>query len=176
MRGIGIGVEEADRDALAARRAQRGDGGAQRVLVQRAQHRAVGRHAFRHFHAQLARHQRLGAARKQVIDMRAALAADLQQVAEAFGRDQPRARELALQQRVGRDRRAEADEAHLRRVALRQRQDLADALHRRAVGILGRGGELVAQAFARPRVHQEHVGEGAPDIETDPDRARHSAR
>ena len=80
-------------------------------------------------------------------DFRARLVADLQRVAEAARRDQQRALALALEQRVGRDRRAhldDADGAGRDWRARREAEEVADRLHG-GVGIGGAFGQELAR-------------------------------
>ena len=61
--------------------------------------------------APLGRHQRRRMGRAQAVEVGARLAAELDDVLEALGGDERRARALALQQRVGRDGRAVRERA-----------------------------------------------------------------
>jgi hypothetical protein len=115
-----------------------------------------------------ARVQQLGQHDVAVEDARALLVADAQRVAKALGRDQQRRLALALEQRVGRDRRA-----HLHALDLRRRdrligpqpQQVADAGHRRVAVLLG----VLAQQLVRDQRPvgplADHVGEGAATVD-----------
>ena len=81
------------------------------VGIERGQHVAVAVHAFRHFEAVAARHQRVGELQEQVVDVVALLGAHLQDVAEALRGDQAEARAAALDQGVGDQRGAVHDVA-----------------------------------------------------------------
>ena len=78
MRGIDVGVQEADRDRLDVLRAQRRDQAFQRCLIERQQHGAIGSEAFGHFQSQLARDQRLGPLHVEVVLFETMLVGDLQ--------------------------------------------------------------------------------------------------
>ena len=105
VRGIDVAVQEMDDHGLAAHGEQLLRRLGHRRLVERRQDLAVGVHALGHFQPDLAVDQRLeGAA--QAIGLRPRAAAELQHVAEALGGYQPDLGDLALEQRVGRRRRA----------------------------------------------------------------------
>ena len=92
---------------------------------------AVVAHALRHLQPQVARHQHRRLVGLEVVEVGALLPADLQQVAEAVGGDQPGLHAAMLDQRIGRHRRAVAEIAD--RVAARRRPGRApsaDALRR----------------------------------------------
>ena len=83
VRGVAVGVQEADGDRLDAFGAQRARGGAHRGGVERGQNVAVAVHPLGDFQAVAARHQRFGELQEQVVDVVALLGAHLQDVAEA---------------------------------------------------------------------------------------------
>ena len=101
MRGIAVGVQEADGDRLDALRAQAQRGGAHFGGIQRGQNVAVAVQPFGHFQAVAAGHQRFGELQEQVVDVVALLGAHLQDVAEAARGDQAEPGAGALDQRVG---------------------------------------------------------------------------
>ena len=82
-----LGVQEreqqADRDGVDLRLPQRVDGLLQAVLVERLE-LALGPHPLLHREAQISRHQRLRAPLGEVVERRAVLAGELDQVAEAL--------------------------------------------------------------------------------------------
>ena len=96
--------EQADRDRLDPRRAHGLDRRRERPLVERHDD-AVGPHPLAHGEPQLARDERRRAVRRQVVERGPVLAADLDHVAEALGRDERGAGAAPLEQRVRRDRR-----------------------------------------------------------------------
>ena len=75
-------------------------------IVERRRHLAVGLEPLPDAEAQLARHQRFRRRRAQIVAVALEAFAHFDHVAMAFGREQRNLRALALQQRVGRDRRA----------------------------------------------------------------------
>ena len=167
MRRVLVAVQEVDHERIAACRLQRRDRGAHRRLVQRHQHLAGGIHALRHLDAQLARNQRREAA-GEAIGIGSRAPAKLEDVAEALGRDQPRAAELAFQQRVGGDRGAVNDGPDVRKRCRRavERREHACRLVR------GRGWHLGEPDGAALGLHENQVGEGSADVHTD-DSAAH---
>ena len=81
------------------------------ALVKRHQHLAVGGKALRHVEAQRARHQRHGPVDHQVVMVEALFVALLDDVAEALRGDEGGLRTLALDQRIGGERRAMDEDA-----------------------------------------------------------------
>ena len=136
MRGVGVGVKQrhGHRLRLCARDLRRQ--GARSGGLQRAQG-TVGTHPLGRPEAQLARHQRLGGRRAKVIQASARLAAELDHIGEASGRDESRARGAALEQRVRGHGHAVREALHLPRARAATGQDQA---HR-----LQHGGPLLAR-------------------------------
>ena len=111
--GIGVGMQEADRDRFDLLRLQPLDGARDLFLRKRRHFRAVVRDAARDFDAAIARRGRHRLRDVEVEVMRPALARELEHVAKARGRDHAGARPLAFEHRVGRERRAEHEELHV---------------------------------------------------------------
>ncbi len=88
VRGVAIGVQIADGDGGRAGLPDRCDGGVERGIVERRQHRAVGAQAFTHTKPQLTRHQRRRRRRAQVVAVVLQPFAHFQNVAMAFGGEQ----------------------------------------------------------------------------------------
>ena len=128
---------------------------------------AVGVQPFPDLEPQLARHQRGEWAGAQVVEVVSGLAAEFENVAEALGCDQRRARAAPLDQRVrglgGRvDERGER--AGLDCLLIEQG---ANPGHR-AVGDIGRDRRHLGGAHHPAfKAHQHKVGEGAADIEAE---------
>ena len=80
---IAVGVQEADGDCLDPFGHQALRHGAHLVRIERGQHVAVAVDAFRHLQAMAARHQRIGEAEEQVVDVVALLGAHFEDVAKA---------------------------------------------------------------------------------------------
>ena len=140
--------------------------GAHRVEIGRALDRAVGAHALVDLGDALVEHVRLDDVAGE--DLRPRLVADLERVAETLGDQQQRAVALALEQRVGGDRRAHlhrADAAGRDRLAGLQAEQVADALH----GGVGIGLRIFRQQLVRHqravRPPPDHVGEGAAAVD-----------
>ena len=166
MLGIAIGVHEHDRDGLDAVGERGLELGAHGGEIGLLLDRAVGAHALVDLDDALEQH--LGLDDVLGEDFRAVLVADAQRVAETFRRHQQRAVALALQQRIGGDRRAHlhgADAAGRDRLALLQAEQVADALHGGvAIGFRVLREQLVrGQRAVRPP--PDHVGEGAAAVD-----------
>ena len=145
MDRVGVGMEEPDGDALdpgfGKRRHERMDG----PLVEVFQDAAARIDALRHGEAQPARHDRLHLLDHQVVLVVAGLVADLENVAEAFGRDESGPGAAPLEHGVGGKRRAVQDEP-----------DIA----RRQPGFLQRFLQAVDHAFLRRLRRGQHLGRG----------------
>ena len=109
VRRIGEGVEQADRDRLDLLGQQRIDGALGVGRIERALDLAAMVDALVDHLAQVALDQRRRLGPGEVVEPRHPQRADFQHVAEALGGDQPDARALVLEDRVGGDRRAVAD-------------------------------------------------------------------
>ncbi len=116
MLGIAIGVHEGDRDRLDAvifdqltgRRRDRG-------FVERQQHLTVDIEPLGHFEPAMARHQDRRRFEKEVVEVVADLASDLDDVAEALRRDQADLGAGALDHGVGHQRGAVHDAVQIGR-------------------------------------------------------------
>ena len=117
---VEIGVHVADGDRLDAGSLELGRECPHRRLVERDQHVAAAVHAFRHAKAPFARHQRRRLPHEDVVLLEAVLEGDLDGIAEALGDDQRRLGALALDDGVGRERRAVDDQAEVARVSARR--------------------------------------------------------
>ena len=140
--------------------------GAQALFVQRAQNLAARSHAFRNLAAQVALDQRRGFLVQQVVELGHPQAAYLEDVPEAFGREEARARPPLLEDGVRRDGRAVQDGADL---GGRQRL-LAREVGQRghdAAGIVGRSRGDFAAEDAAVAADGHDVREGAADVHSD---------
>ena len=139
---------------------------AHRIEIERALDRAVGAHALVDLDDALIQHVRLDDVLGE--DFRPRLVADAQRVAKALGDEKQRALALALEQRIGGDRGAHlhrADALARDRLARREPEQMADAVHRRVpigLGIFRK--QLVGDERA-VRPPADHVGEGAAAID-----------
>jgi hypothetical protein len=161
VRRVAEGEQQADRDRLHAGARQPPRRALDARLVELPDH-AVGPHPLVDLHAQPPLHDRRRRRLVQPVEARPRLAAEEEQVAEALGGDERRARQAALQQRVRGHRRAVHEVGH---VAGRD----AGALEHRA---RGRDHALLLPARAQhlrghhPVGGDEHgVGERAADVD-----------
>ena len=111
--GIGVGVQKADGDGFDAFLAQLAGYLAQGVFVERCKLCAAGVEALGHAKTAVARHERPGFFKLQVVEGGANLAGDLQHVAEALGGDKAGRRDLAFDDGVGGDCGAVDDVGHV---------------------------------------------------------------
>ena len=168
-------VQEADRQRLDALFPHRGDLGAHRILVERQQHLAAMVQPLRHRQAQAARHQWLRQGDVQVVLVVAALVAEGEHVAEALGGQQGGPGALALDHRIGGERRAMHQQRHIRRgepgLLQHQRHAFQQPLLRRGGGGQDLGRPALRAGFRDP-LHRE-VREGAADIGSETDIGAH---
>ena len=162
VRGMAVGVQEADGDRLGVERGDplRQPGG----ILERAA-RAVGRHPLGCSDAALRRHERRRMRGAQAVEVRAGLAAELDEVLEALRRDEHRARAAPLQQRVRRDRRAVRERAHVlggRPGAVQGRADGGE----HTLGLVVGGGRRL-RGHQPPVDGDDGVGEGAADVDAE---------
>ena len=164
--GMAVGVHENDRDRFDSV----GLDGVQLRTHSReirfTLHRAVGTDALVDFNNTLVEHVRLDDMAGK--DFRPRLVADLQCVAEAFGDEQRGALALALEQRIGGDRRAHfhrADVPGRDCFSRLQAKQVADALH----GGVGIGFGIFRQELVRDQrsvgAAPDYVGEGAAAVD-----------
>ena len=152
--------QQADRDGVDLRLAQRVERALQALLVERLE-LALRPHPLAHGEAQVARDERLGPALGEVVERRAVLARELDQVAEALGRDERGARAAALEQRVGGDRHPVGEGGHVGGVDRLQR------VHHALRLVIGRTRDLARDHALSVERHE--VGERTPHIDADPD-------
>jgi hypothetical protein len=159
--GIGVGVDQHDRDRSGPLGQQRAGRSPYLLAVHGRADCAIGERALPHLEAQVAVDHRHEVA-PQAPGVAAVAPAHLQHVAEAARGDEPDAPALALQQGIGADRRAVHDRAKaLRCVEALQPGEEADRLVpavRRHLGRAEGAGSLVVE---------EEVGERATDIHAD---------
>ena len=117
VRGVRVGVQEDHGQRLRAGVAGVGHGRAGALDVQGNVHAPVGEHALRHLEDLVARNEGRMLVEEEVVEVVAELALDLQEVAEARGGHEERARPLALDDEVGAQGRPVHDLLHLAHVA-----------------------------------------------------------
>ena len=164
VRGIAIREEEDERDGLHAVVREALRGGAYRTFVERYQNVALGIEPLRHLQAAPARHEWRRPPIEHVVHPQEIAAADLEDVAEAFGRHQPRARALAFEERVDADGRAVDDETAVLELDAR----LVDAVEHTLEERVRRAQRLAVDDGARGLVERHEIREGAANVDADP--------
>ena len=165
VRRVDVRVEQADRDRLHALAAKQRRSVANRVVVERGEHLARRAEPLDHADRAVARDERHRLLELRVVERRPHLARDLEQVAEPVGRDEAAARDLALDDRVRRDRRRVEDEADLRRGRLAVGERPLDRVHE-ALGRVGRRREHLRDRDPPGLlVDQGGIGERAADVD-----------
>ena len=167
--GVDVGVEQADGDGFDLLAPEDRGGRAHGVVLERPQHLAGGAEPLGDGHRAVARDERLCLLELGVVEGRPHLAGDLEQVAEALGRDEAAARDLSLDDRVRRHRRRVDDEPDLRRGDAAVLEGAINRLHEALRGIGRRRQHLGDRDRARLLVDQHRVGEGAADVDCNPD-------
>jgi N-methylhydantoinase A/oxoprolinase/acetone carboxylase beta subunit len=143
------------------------DRGREPRAIEGPAHRAVGAHALGHLEPPVARDERLGLGGVEVVELELALAADLEGVAEAGGRDQAGDGALALDERVGEERRRVHDAREVAGLEGAVAEDRTDAGHDGADRIVVGRQHLAAPLPAGVVVVHHHVGEGAADVDSE---------
>jgi hypothetical protein len=115
----------------------------------------------------------LGHLDEEVVELVLALAADLQHVAKSGRGQQAGLGALALDQRVGEERRGVDDAADLLGFCPRLLQHLARAQKRAARRIVGRRAFLPDDGAAVARIVDDEIGEGSPDVDAEGERCVH---
>ncbi len=170
--GVGVGVEEADADRADALVPEPAGRGARALLVE-GPHLGAGEvePALDPAH-QVARHDpvRLHPEVGVAIAVRHALPGDLEHRLIAGGGDVAERVDLALEQLVGRDRRAVRHRGHVVvRRPVEQAEHLLDAGEEAVRGVAGGGRRLRRDRLTGGAVEGHHVGEGAAGVDADPD-------
>src|SRR2546421_4098882 len=137
------------------------------ALVDAAENPAVRQRALGHLDDARPRDERRGQLREEVEHVGNAMAADVEDVAEALGDEQRRARALTLDDRVHRERGAvheRADRRGIGAVLARERLDPGEDRRGRPFGC---GRELQDCESARGLVEEREVREGAADVDAE---------
>ncbi len=164
VRGVGVGVQQRDGDALDPGRAdggrRRGEGGRARL-----QHRPAGMvHALGEADPALRRHLRRRAGQGvEAVEVLAPGAADVEHVLEPVGGDQRHRLDPVLDDGVGDERRAVDEVRDLGGIEARGGECRLDA----GDGIGAPGRHLDRAHFAGRGVQRHQVGEGAADVDAD---------
>jgi hypothetical protein len=171
MRGVGVAVQEADRDRVDALGLELARGRAHRRLVERLDFAAVRRQPPGDLEDALGRHRALGLLPPEHVGAaRDVLPADLEHVAEAHRGDESGRGALALEDHVGRDRRAVQHARDRLRVSARLRHRIRDAVDEAERRVLRRRRRLRRDHPAGRRIEQRHVRERAAGIDADEQR------
>ena len=167
MDRIAVGVQETDGDGLDAGLLEARDGVARDRLVQHREHAAVGGDALFDLESHVTGYERRRLVDEQVVHVVAAFAPDLDGVAEPRGGQKSRPGALALDERVGGQRRPVYEGADIGGarpgIVEHGHYALLDGLRR----VLGSREELADLDSACRVVHPDEVGEGATDVDAD---------
>ena len=160
--GVRVGVQQYDGHGLGLEcRDGLGEGGG---VLERAQD-AVRTGALRGRDAQGRWHERGRSGRAQAVEVRAGLAPELDDVGEALGRDEHRARAAALEQRVRRHGHAVGEDLDVAGGGAGAREHGPDRRHH-ALGLVGGSGRRLRRQ--QPPAGDEHrIGEGPADVDAE---------
>jgi hypothetical protein len=167
-------VQQADRDRLDAFGGQLADDPARVVLVEGLPDLAVGQEPLADFAAEPPRHEGRRRIDEEVVHVVAAFVANLERVTKALGGQERRPRALALDERVGRERRAVDDGPHGACGNRRLLEERTDALLDRVRRIFRRGEDLAHARGTACLVDDDEIGERAADV--DAQARRHGAQ
>ena len=155
---VDVRVQQAHGYRFDPRSSQLSDQLVESRLVGAQQGFAVGRASFGQAEAHVFCQQGLLASRLQLVEFRAGLSADFEQVFETRGGDQCGARALSLQHRVGGNGGAVAQAVGRRSV-----EQARQGIEYRAAGVVRRGQQLAPTA-ATVRTAVDHVGESSTGV------------
>ena len=160
---VAIREEEDHRHGLDALGRELARGVPDGVLVEGHEDLAARAEALRHLEASPARHERCRTPVEHVVHLEEIAAPDLEDVAEALGRDEARPGPCSLEERIDADGRAVDDEAAVRELRAR----LVDAAEHAVEEIARRAERLAGGDGARGLVEDDQVREGAADVDAD---------
>ncbi len=168
VRRIGVGVQEADRQRLDPLVDQPARDPGDRLWVERRFDRAVIADAFGDAEPQAARDQQRAWLGDEAVERLPHVAADLEHILES-GRGQHGALgQLAFQDGVRRDGRAVQQKADVAEREIEALRRLREACREAAGRVVRRRRSLVRRAFSASFVEDFDVGEGAADVDGDP--------
>ena len=163
VRRVRVGVKQADRHALHRLALEAFDDPGHFTEIERRQYRAIVADALAHLGAEPPRYERLGLGRQiDPVEMGTVHAADLEHVAESASGDQADRADLALDDRVGDERRSVGE----RGAAPGHAADRGEPVEQAARRIGGRRRDLERARSAR-RVTRDEIGEGPADVDAD---------
>ena len=173
---VAVGVQKADRDRFNAVLLERGSCTRDRILIERHEHVAVGIESLGDFDPAMPRHQRRRTLDRVVVEVGPRLPADLDNIAKTGGGQQRGRGAAPLDDQIGHDRRAVAEERdRLPRCAglLEQCGD--------PIGNRNRRIERCRRQLEMPRraaliIGSDQIGEGTADIDTDADHRSNTNR
>ncbi len=160
---VAIREEEDHRHGLDALGGELARGVPDGVLVEGHEDLAARAEALRHLEASPSRHERCRTPVEHVVHLEEIAASDLEDVAEALGRDEARPGPCSLEERIDADGRAVDDEAAVRELRAR----LVDAAEHAVEQIARRAERLAGGDGARGLVEHDQVREGAADVDAD---------
>ncbi len=144
-----VGVEVSDRDALDAGGAEARDLIGKLAEVERRHDMAISIGTLIDAAPERPRHQRLGQLELQIVVVVARLAPDRENVDEPRRREEPGTRPLALDHRIGGERRAMEDDTDVLGPDSSLAEQAADALDHRVAGIARRRQEPCPRGACR---------------------------
>ena len=143
-----------------------------RVFIQTKQDLAVGVNSLRNLQTAATRNEGRRHFQKQIIEIVACLAADLDRIAKALRCEQADGGARAFDDRIGYQRRSVHQAVQIGRFQFRLLQDTGDACDNGNAGIVGRREQLSGVDEIAGRIMQHQIREGPANIDTDACRAR----
>ena len=159
-------IEKADRDGLDPTGFELTGCKAHRLKIEGYLDAAVAAKALGHFETQVARHQDFGLVGVEIVEARALLAADLEEVAKSIGDNKSGGHTLVFDQRVGCDSGAVAKKADGRGSPTDLFKAFFDAASNAARRIVRSGGNLPDIELAGLVLEQTDIGESAARVHT----------
>ena len=169
--GASVGMQQRDGDGLAPGCDHGVDRAIDGCQFERPHHGSIRPHAFRNLGNMATLHERLGLVDVEIIGLVALLTANDQDITKPIGGDEARWRPLALEHRVGRDRRCM--QHHVDRTAwdAHRLQQLLQARDHGLAGIVGCCRDFEDVRCTGCAVAEDEIGEGAADVECHTDHA-----
>ena len=170
VRRLGIRMDQTNADRVDAGLAEKARRGAHAVFVERAQLFAQEVQPAADLADVTQRHDAVGLHPeiRIAVALGHRLARDLENVPEPFGDDQPETRDLALQQRIGRDRRAVRQHGEIVDARAPFAENRVNAAHQSHRRIRRRRRHLGHPHRARLVVHADDIGKRAAGVDADP--------
>ncbi len=165
---VDMRMQQAHRDRFRPMRPHRRLCRRQRCRIQRQLGAAIRPQPLRHLDPPLPRDQRRFPDLVQPVDVPPRMPPDLQHVAEPGRRQQQPARQLALQHRIGRDRRPVQQQPDIGEREAEPRRRLVDPRQQPERGIVRRRRRLDAVPRPARLIQNLQVGERPADIDPDP--------